>query len=53
MPDPNLPMLEDAVHKLTPLLDEIVFLGGITLGLLITDKAPRPYSRYDRCGCDR
>jgi hypothetical protein len=53
MPDPNLPMLEDAVHKFAPLLDEIVFLGGITLGLLIADKAPRSYSRYDRCGCDR
>jgi hypothetical protein len=35
MPDPNLPLLEDAVHKLAPFLDEIVFVGGITLGLLI------------------
>jgi len=32
MPDPNLPMLEDAVLKLTPFLDEIVFVGGVTLG---------------------
>jgi hypothetical protein len=33
MPDPNLPLLEDAVHKLAPFLNEIVFIGGITLGL--------------------
>jgi hypothetical protein len=42
MPDPNLPLLDDAVHKLAPFLDEIVFVGGITLGLLITDKAAAP-----------
>lgn len=42
MPDPNLPMLEDAVRKLAPFLDEIVFVGGITLGLLITDEAAAP-----------
>lgn len=42
MPDPNLPLLEDAVHKLAPLLNEIVFVGGVTLGLLITDKAAAP-----------
>src|ERR1035441_3519630 len=42
MPDPNLPLLEDAVHKLAPFLEEIVFVGGITLGLLITDKAAAP-----------
>jgi hypothetical protein len=42
MPDPNLPLLEDAVHKLASFLDEIVFVGGITLGLLITDKAAAP-----------
>jgi hypothetical protein len=42
MPDPNLPLLEDAVHKLAPFRDEIVFVGGITLGLLITDKAAAP-----------
>jgi hypothetical protein len=42
MPDPNLPMLEDAVRKLTPFLDEIVFVGGVTLGLLITDAAAAP-----------
>jgi hypothetical protein len=42
MPDPNLPLLEDAVRKLAPFLDEIVFVGGITLGLLITDEAAAP-----------
>jgi hypothetical protein len=42
MPDPNLPLLEDAALKLAPFLEEIVFVGGITLGLLITDKAAAP-----------
>ena len=42
MPDPNLPLLEDAVRKLAPFLNEIAFVGGITLGLLITDKAAAP-----------
>jgi hypothetical protein len=42
MPDPNLPMLEDALRKLAPFLDEIVFVGGVTLGLLITDDAAAP-----------
>jgi hypothetical protein len=42
MPDPNLPLLEDAVLKLTPFLHEIVFVGGVTLGLLITDEASAP-----------
>lgn len=42
MPDPNLPLLEDAAHKLAPFLDEIVFVGGVTLGLLITDAAAAP-----------
>ncbi len=42
MPDPNLPLLEDAVYKLALFLDEVVFVGGVTLGLLITDKAAAP-----------
>ena len=42
MADPNLPMLEDAIRKLAPFLDEIVFVGGVTLGLLITDEAAAP-----------
>jgi hypothetical protein len=39
MPDPNLRLLEEAATKLAPFLREVVFVGGITLGLLITDKA--------------
>jgi hypothetical protein len=42
MPDPNLPLLEDAARKLVPILEEIVFVGGVTLGLLITDEAAAP-----------
>lgn len=42
MPDPNLPLLDDAVRKLASFLDEIVFVGGVTLGLLITDQAAAP-----------
>jgi hypothetical protein len=42
MPDPNLPLLEDAVLKLVPFLEEIVFVGGVTLGLLITDEGAPP-----------
>lgn len=42
MPDPNLPLLKDAASKLAPFLDEIVFVGGVTLGLLITDAAAAP-----------
>ena len=42
MLDPNLPMLQDAAGKLAPFLDEIVFVGGVTLGLLITDAAAAP-----------
>ena len=42
MPDPNLPLLEDAVRKLALFLDEIVFVGGVTLGLLITDQGAAP-----------
>jgi hypothetical protein len=42
MPDPNLRLLEEAAAKLDPFLGEIVFVGGVTLGLLITDKAAAP-----------
>jgi len=42
MANPNLPLLEDAVRKLAPFLNEIVFVGGVTLGLLITDEAAAP-----------
>jgi hypothetical protein len=42
MPDPNLPLLQEAATKLAPLLEDIVFVGGVTLGLLITDHAAAP-----------
>jgi predicted nucleotidyltransferase len=42
MSDPNLPLLEDAARKLARFLEEIVFVGGVTLGLLITDEAAAP-----------
>jgi hypothetical protein len=45
MPDPNLRLLEEAATKLAPFLREIVFVGGVTLGLLITDKALRTSGR--------
>lgn len=40
--DPNLPLLESAATKLAPFLQEIVFIGGVALGLLITDKGAAP-----------
>jgi hypothetical protein len=36
-PNPNLALLEVAVGRLRPLLDELVFVGGCATGLLITD----------------
>lgn len=47
MPDPNLSLLEEAATKLAPFLSEIVFVGGVTLGLLITDKAAAPIRSTD------
>lgn len=44
MLDPNLLLLQDAAGKLAPFLNEIVFVGGVTLGLLITDRDD--YSLY-------
>lgn len=42
MADPNLPLLQDAAGKLAPFLDEIAFVGGVILGLLIDDPAAAP-----------
>ena len=42
MVDPNLPLLHGAAAKLASFLDEIVFVGGVTLGLLIDDQAAAP-----------
>ena len=39
MDDPNLEMLVAAARVLRPLLDELVFLGGCTTGLMISDPA--------------
>jgi hypothetical protein len=39
MPNPNLKLLVDAARLLTPILEELVFVGGCTTALLITDKA--------------
>ncbi|GGH03620.1 hypothetical protein [Silvibacterium dinghuense] len=40
--DPNLALLEEAAEKLAPFLNEIVFVGGVTLGILISDPASAP-----------
>lgn len=39
MADPNLDILVAAATVLQPMLDELVFVGGCTTGLLITDPA--------------
>ena len=39
MTNPNLALLEEAVELLEPLLNEFVFAGGCTTGLLVTDPA--------------
>jgi len=39
MPHPNLQMLADAARLLEPLLAELVFVGGGTTALFITDQA--------------
>jgi hypothetical protein len=37
MQNPNLNLLLETAHRLKPLLDEVVFVGGCTTALLITD----------------
>ena len=39
MDDPNIQQLEAAARILRPVLDEVVFVGGCAIGLLITDDA--------------
>ncbi len=39
MRDPNRQLLEAAARVLSPLLDDLVFLGGCATGLLLTDPA--------------
>jgi hypothetical protein len=40
--NPNLAVLELAVKRLGPLVNEMVFLGGCATGLLLTDVAAPP-----------
>ena len=50
MADPNIQLLLDAARLLSPLLDELVFVGGSVTGLLITDPGAtdvRPTSDVD------
>jgi len=42
MNNPNLDLLTAAALSLTPLLDELVFVGGCMTGLLVTDQAAGP-----------
>jgi hypothetical protein len=37
--DPNRALFESVVRLLVPVLDELVFVGGCTTGLFITDSA--------------
>jgi len=44
----NLPLLEEAAAKLKHLLPEVVFVGGSTLDLIVTDRGSAPIrSTYD------
>ena len=44
----NLPLLEEAAAKLKHLLPEVVFVGGSTLDLIVTDQGSAPIrSTYD------
>lgn len=40
--DQNIQLLEAVVRALTPVLDRVVFVGGCTIGLLITDSTRPP-----------
>ena len=45
---PNIKILESAIQKLGPLVDEMVFLGGCASCLLLSDPAtPPPRVTYD------
>ncbi len=39
MPDPNRVLFESVVRLLGPVLDDLVFIGGCTTGLFVTDPA--------------
>jgi hypothetical protein len=42
MTHPNIELLEAAANRLGPLLQEVVFVGGCTAGLLVTDTGAAP-----------
>lgn len=53
MADPNRAMFESVVRLLTPILDQVVFVGGSTTGLLLTDPGAagiRPTKDVDTIG---
>jgi hypothetical protein len=39
MPSPNIELLTQIAKRLGPLLQEVVFVGGCTTGLFLTDEA--------------
>jgi hypothetical protein len=41
MPDPNFALLQQAATKLGPLLNEVVFIGGVTLGIADHRRSPK------------
>lgn len=43
----NLKLLESVIGKLGPLAEEVVFLGGCSAELLITDKAAPNNKEYE------
>jgi hypothetical protein len=47
MPDLHLLLLEEAATKLQALRQDVVFVGGATIGLFITDKGAAPVRATD------
>jgi len=50
--DPNRALFESVVRLLAPVLDELVFVGGCTTGLFITDPAAGGIRPTKRCRRD-
>ncbi len=53
MPDPNLPMLEDAIRKLAPFSGGDRLCGRSHLGSAHYRQGRGPDPRNNRCRCDR
>lgn len=53
MADPNRVLFESVVRLLAPVLDELVFVGGCTTGLFVTDPAAGGHTPDQGCRCDR